>query len=224
MIHNDHLGTPQKMTDSSGTVVWAADYKPFGEATITVSTITNNLRFPGQYIDAETGLNYNSYRDYNPVIGRYIEADPFGLDGGQNHLFVYTSNNPLGLVDPNGYFGYKNPKVPPAQGFLLALLNCIESKYGSSFTVNSTTDSHPPGDPHTKGRAADIAYPNDPGKFLCAASLCGATMAIDEMIHPSPKSTGPHIHVQIGCGKGAPGTCWRGDLPEPDKCKKKCGQ
>jgi hypothetical protein len=53
MIHNDHLGTPQKLTDSNGTVVWAADYKPFGEA-----TITNNLRFPGQYYDAETGLNY----------------------------------------------------------------------------------------------------------------------------------------------------------------------
>ena len=35
--HNDHLATPQKMTDSSGTVVWAADYKPFGKATITVT-------------------------------------------------------------------------------------------------------------------------------------------------------------------------------------------
>ncbi len=57
MIHNDHLGTPQKMTDASGTVVWAADYKPLGEATITVSTITNNLRFPGQYYDVEAGLN-----------------------------------------------------------------------------------------------------------------------------------------------------------------------
>ena len=30
--HNDHLGTPQKMTDASGTVVWSADYKPFGES------------------------------------------------------------------------------------------------------------------------------------------------------------------------------------------------
>ena len=48
MIHNDHLGTPQKLTDSSGQIVWSADYKPFGEATVTVSTITNNLRFPGQ--------------------------------------------------------------------------------------------------------------------------------------------------------------------------------
>jgi uncharacterized protein RhaS with RHS repeats len=55
MIHNDHLATPQKMTDSSGTVVWSADYKPFGEATITVSTITNNLRFPGQYYRCRDG-------------------------------------------------------------------------------------------------------------------------------------------------------------------------
>jgi RHS repeat-associated protein len=81
MIHNDHLGTPQKMTDSTGAVVWSVDYKPFGEASITVSTITNDLRFPGQYYDAETGLNYNYFRDYNPTIGRYIEADPIGMQG-----------------------------------------------------------------------------------------------------------------------------------------------
>jgi uncharacterized protein RhaS with RHS repeats len=27
----DHLGTPMKMTDESGAVVWSADYRPFGE-------------------------------------------------------------------------------------------------------------------------------------------------------------------------------------------------
>lgn len=79
MVHNDHLGTPQKMTDSTGAIVWSADYKPFGEATVIISTITNNLRFPGQYFDAETGLNYNFFRDYNPTIGKYIEADPLNL-------------------------------------------------------------------------------------------------------------------------------------------------
>jgi RHS repeat-associated protein len=99
--HNDHLGTPQKMTDSTGTVVWSADYKPFGEATVTVSTITNNLRFPGQYFDAETGNNYNLNRHYNPTGGRYIEADPIGLDGGINP-FIYVRNNPLRWIDPEG--------------------------------------------------------------------------------------------------------------------------
>jgi RHS repeat-associated protein len=100
--HNDALGTPQKMTDASGTVVWAADYKPFGEATVTISTITNNLRFTGQYFDQETGLHYNYYRDYNPVIGRYIEGDPIGIEKGKNHLYVYTSNNPVNATDPTG--------------------------------------------------------------------------------------------------------------------------
>ncbi len=74
--HTDHLATPQKMTDFSGSVVWSADYKPYGETTITVSTIINNLRLPGQYFDAETGLNQNWWRDYNAVIGKYIEFDP----------------------------------------------------------------------------------------------------------------------------------------------------
>jgi RHS repeat-associated protein len=101
MIHTDHLGTPHKMTDANQAVVWSAYYKPFGAATTTVSTITNNLRFPGQYYDAETGLHYNYYRDYNSVIGRYIEADPIGLKGGINP-FIYVVNTPITKVDPYG--------------------------------------------------------------------------------------------------------------------------
>ena len=99
--HNDHLGTPQKMTDSSGTVVWSADYKPFGEATVTVSTITNNLRFPGQYYDAETGLHYNYWRDYETKTGRYLESDRIGLAGGIN-LFVYVGGEPIDWFDAVG--------------------------------------------------------------------------------------------------------------------------
>jgi len=105
--HNDHLGTPQKMTgpNQAQDVVWAADYKPFGE-TMSITSLngfTNNLRFPGQYFDAETGLNYNYFRDYNPVIGRYVEADPIGLAGGIN-LFVYVDNNTLRRIDNYGLF------------------------------------------------------------------------------------------------------------------------
>ncbi|KAF0219656.1 MAG: YD repeat [Geobacteraceae bacterium] len=102
---NDHLGTPQKMTDGTGAVVWSAEYKPFGEATIDPSsTITNNLRFPGQYYDSESGLHYNYFRDYNPGVGRYVEADPIGIRGGIN-IYGYVFNNSLRLTDVKGLAG-----------------------------------------------------------------------------------------------------------------------
>jgi RHS repeat-associated protein len=101
---NDHLGTPQKIIDSSGAVVWAATYDPFGKANVTSAAIENNLRFPGQYYDQETGLHYNLNRYYDPSTGRYLTPDPIGLEGGIN-LFVYAANNPVNLSDPTGQVG-----------------------------------------------------------------------------------------------------------------------
>lgn len=99
--HNDHLGTPQKMTDGNGAVVWEANYLPFGRADVTIETVQNNLRFPGQYYDQETGLHYNYHRYYDPRTGRYLKADPIGLAGGIN-LYAYVLNNPVNLSDPWG--------------------------------------------------------------------------------------------------------------------------
>ena len=99
--HNDHLGTPLAMTNQAQQVVWSASYLPFGEAVIVTETVKNNFRFPGQYYDAETGLHYNYHRYYDPATGRYVSADPIGLDGGIN-LFAYVENNPLNWIDPSG--------------------------------------------------------------------------------------------------------------------------
>lgn len=100
--HNDHLGTPLAMTNQAGQTVWAADYRPFGEAVIEAgATVTNNFRFPGQYYDEETGLHYNYNRYYDPATGRYISADPIGIEGGIN-LFAYVKNNPFITIDLDG--------------------------------------------------------------------------------------------------------------------------
>jgi RHS repeat-associated protein len=116
--HNDHLGTPQVLTDNIGTIAWKAVYTAFGEAVASIETIENPFRFPGQYYDQETGLHYNYFRYYNPQTGRYITPDPIGLEGGIN-LFAYVANNPVNMIDPagervlfgglgaGGFFGWK---------------------------------------------------------------------------------------------------------------------
>ena len=100
------------MTDSGGNIVWQADYRPFGEANVHTETIVNNLRFPGQYYDAESGLHYNYFRDYDPGIGRYVESDPIGLLGGIN-TYAYVDGNPLRWID---FFGLRPcpPGMVPA--------------------------------------------------------------------------------------------------------------
>ncbi len=68
-----------------------------------------NLRFPGQYYDAETGLNQNWNRDYDPVVGRYVESDPMGLTGGGPNTYAYVIDRPTMLIDSKGlwvYYGF----------------------------------------------------------------------------------------------------------------------
>jgi len=100
-FHNDHLGTPLILTNDNQTIVWKAAYTPFGGADISVQTVENPFRLPGQYYDSETGLHYNYFRYYNPQTGRYITPDPIGLEGGIN-LWLYAFNNPLNWIDPLG--------------------------------------------------------------------------------------------------------------------------
>jgi RHS repeat-associated protein len=99
-IASDHLGAPHQITNSTRQVVWKWDHDPFGNGAPTGSLVYN-LRFPGQYYDAETGLNYNYYRDYDPKLGRYIQSDPIRLNGGIN-TYAYVPGNSVSGFDPYG--------------------------------------------------------------------------------------------------------------------------
>jgi RHS repeat-associated protein len=99
-VNANHLNAPHVITNSSAQPVWTWDPLAFGDNPPTGS-FTYNLRFPGQYYDAETGLHYNYYRDYNPALGRYVQSDPIGLDGGVN-TYAYVGGNPVSVTDQNG--------------------------------------------------------------------------------------------------------------------------
>ncbi|PIO91199.1 RHS family protein [Pseudomonas syringae] len=91
-FHTDQIGTPLEMTDAEGQIVWQAKYRAWGAVEkLVVNEVEQNLRFQGQYFDAETGLHYNTFRYYDPEIGRFITQDPIGLLGGEN-LYEYAPN------------------------------------------------------------------------------------------------------------------------------------
>jgi RHS repeat-associated protein len=72
---------------------------PFGGVHVATGGI--DLRFPGQWFQAESGLHQNWMRDYDPTTGRYLEADPLGLVDGAS-VYGYARQNPGRWVDPRG--------------------------------------------------------------------------------------------------------------------------
>jgi RHS repeat-associated protein len=105
----DHLGTPLLQTSSLQGIVWRAEHEPYGSIYALRSYDRHQpLRFPGQ--EAEqlgTGANgvtersYNVHRWYRAGWGRYTQADPLGLRGGQN-LYIYSRGNPVRFSDAMG--------------------------------------------------------------------------------------------------------------------------
>ncbi len=109
-VYADQIGSPRRITtsDAANKVVWAWDnLDAFGanladeDPDADGKAFTYNLRFPGQVFDAESGMHYNYFRDYDPAIGRYIESDPIGLKGGLN-TYAYVYDSPLHYSDPKG--------------------------------------------------------------------------------------------------------------------------
>ncbi len=110
-VHADHLGRPQKITDAARAVVWDGVFAPFGEIHAVTGSIVNVLMFPGQVYDPETGLSQNWHRDYDANIGRYLQSDPIGLEGGIN-TYAYVGGNPNSFVDPDGKQAVPKPGTP----------------------------------------------------------------------------------------------------------------
>lgn len=97
----DQLGAPIRLEDDGGHPVWQAEHGPFGAATVAVgASVACHLRAPGHYHDVETGLHYNRRRYFDPVLGRYLQSDPWGITGGHN-LYAYPAN-PLLSTDLRG--------------------------------------------------------------------------------------------------------------------------
>ena len=103
-IHTDHLNTPRKLTQpSDNVVVWRWDTDAFGTTAPNqdpagLGPLVFNLRFPGQYADAESGLNYGRSHVYDPITGRYLQPDPVKPEGGFD-TYAYAHASPIAQID-----------------------------------------------------------------------------------------------------------------------------
>ncbi|RKP46385.1 RHS repeat-associated core domain-containing protein [Trinickia fusca] len=156
-FQNDVSGLPEELTDTQGRIVWQARYRVWGNALQEEWTLPKpeepvaewgkllpapkpmgpmpppqNLRFQGQYLDRETGLHYNTFRFYDPDIGRFITHDPIGLWGGEN-LYQY-SPNPLTWIDPWGWACIKNKEDGMARE--ARAKDVLERRYGKENVIS----------------------------------------------------------------------------------------
>ena len=122
-VHANHRNEPALVTNGNGTEVWKNVTAPFGisaesypKVAETYRNFTLNLRLPGQYFDSETGYHYNSFCDYSPELGRYLQADPIGLNGGMN-LYAYCGGDPVNRKDERG-LGFEDDDYQDSYGGL----------------------------------------------------------------------------------------------------------
>jgi RHS repeat-associated protein len=201
--HADHLGTPKMMTDTAGAVVWRVETDAFGnEIGAPIKTVENNLRFPGQYYDSETGLHQNYFRDYDPKTGRYIQADPIGLAGGMN-LYPYVQYNPVNFVDPmglarwNGYLTVTAGGEVYGGGFLIGAFESeVQDGKKASVVVVGLMGGVTAGLPvsTTTGKITmETSGPPDPKDFSGAISFVSANAGLTW--------TGGASYVELGHAK-----------------------
>ncbi len=183
--HVDHLGTPQRLTNHAGEVTWRAFSEAFGKTAIdasvqpvTTAVTVNSLRFPGQVEDGETGTRQNFFRDYDPNVGRYVQSDPIGLDGGVN-TYAYVLNRPLFDIDPTG----ENAAAAAAAAAYAAIRACGANK-------------------KCRCEATHLGY-----SILCRMKQCGSSTSCAEAVVASAATAGcvglRTAFLTLGCSKDA---------------------
>ncbi|WP_266169233.1 RHS repeat domain-containing protein [Dyella subtropica] len=102
-IYTDPQGTPLAEADASGNITATFDYKPYGS--LALGNPPNGPAYTGHVDDPDTSLVYMQARYYDPMIGRFVSADPVAVSPASVFNFSrydYADNNPIINFDPTG--------------------------------------------------------------------------------------------------------------------------
>ncbi|WP_262386963.1 RHS repeat-associated core domain-containing protein [Streptomyces sp. TRM49041] len=106
-LAGDHQGTQSLAVAADASQTFTKRRTtPFGaeRGTATGGTWPDDRGFLGKTADKDTGLTHVDAREYDPVIGQFISADPSLSTGQAQSLngYAYANNNPTTFADPTG--------------------------------------------------------------------------------------------------------------------------
>jgi RHS repeat-associated protein len=116
---DNHLGTACLELDETGAVITYEEYYPFGGTSYqagatAVEVSLKRYRYNGKERDEESGLYYYGARYYASWLGRWTACDPTGIADGPN-IYLYVSDSPVRMIDPNGTQGDDSDDQPPVK-------------------------------------------------------------------------------------------------------------
>lgn len=150
--HSDHLGSATLLTDDQGHVIERNRYTPYGTERDQHAAPVVAHRFTGKEPDAETGLYYYGARFYDPVVGRFMSADPLWVQQPEEglgrpqvlNMYAYGNNNPTRYTDPTGedvWDSVKGFAQGVGTGFANTAVGAIQLTFGFWMDPSGTTQN-----------------------------------------------------------------------------------
>lgn len=97
-FHVDHLGSIVGITNCNASAPCINSYDEYG---IPGASNVGRFQYTGQAWIPELGMYYYKARMYSPTLGRFLQTDPVGYEGGIN-LYEYADDDPTDNTDPSG--------------------------------------------------------------------------------------------------------------------------